>query len=113
MGSKQSADGIPRRTFVKGLAVGAAVAGLGLWRTPAFAQGNPQAKWSDLSGTDFDLRIGETPMNVTGNPRVAITVNGSIPAPTLHWREGELIDKNGSSGWIRAESTERSWVIEG
>ena len=80
-----------RRTFVKGLAVGGAVAGLGLWRTPAFAQGNTPARWSDLSGTDFDLRIGDTPMNFTGQPRTAITVNGSVPAPTLHWKEGDTV----------------------
>jgi CopA family copper-resistance protein len=83
--------GVSRRTFVKGLAAGGTVAGLGLWRAPAFAQGNTPARWSDLSGTDFDLRIGETPMNVTGNPRVAFTVNGSIPAPTLHWKEGDTV----------------------
>jgi CopA family copper-resistance protein len=80
-----------RRTFVKGLAVGGAVSGLGLWRTPAFAQGNTPARWSDLSGTDFDLGIGETPMNFTGQPRTAITVNGSVPAPTLHWKEGDTV----------------------
>ena len=80
-----------RRTFVKGLAVGGAVAGLGLWRTTALAQGNTPARWSDLSGTDFDLRIGETPMNFTGTPRTAITVNGSVPAPTLHWKEGDTV----------------------
>ena len=32
--------GMTRRTFVKGLAIGGAAAGFGLWRTPAFAQGN-------------------------------------------------------------------------
>jgi CopA family copper-resistance protein len=82
---------MPRRTFVKGLAVGGAAAGLGLWRTSAFAQGNTPSRWSDLSGTEFDLRIGETPMNFTGSPRTAITVNGSIPAPTLHWKEGDTV----------------------
>jgi FtsP/CotA-like multicopper oxidase with cupredoxin domain/YHS domain-containing protein len=44
-----------------------------------------------LSGTDFDLRIGETPMNFTGSPKVAITVNGSVPAPLLRWREGDTV----------------------
>jgi FtsP/CotA-like multicopper oxidase with cupredoxin domain len=67
---------MPRRTFVKGLAVGGAAAGLGLWRASAFAQGNTSSRWSDLSGTEFDLRIGETPMNFTGRPRTAITING-------------------------------------
>jgi CopA family copper-resistance protein len=80
-----------RRTFVKGLAVGGAAAGLGLWRAPALAQGNPPVAWSALSGTEFDLRIGETPMNFTGNPRVAFTVNGSVPAPTLRWKEGDTV----------------------
>jgi CopA family copper-resistance protein len=80
-----------RRTFVRGLAVGGTVAGLDLWHIPAFAQGNAPARWSDITGTDFDLRIGETPMNFTGNPRVAFTVNGSIPAPTLHWNEGDTV----------------------
>ncbi|HEU4689397.1 MAG TPA: copper resistance system multicopper oxidase, partial [Vicinamibacterales bacterium] len=42
-------------------------------------------------GTDFDLRIGETPMNFTGNPRTAFTVNGSVPAPTLRWKEGDTV----------------------
>ncbi|HEY6616270.1 MAG TPA: copper resistance system multicopper oxidase, partial [Vicinamibacterales bacterium] len=82
---------VSRRTFVRGLAVGGAAAGLGLWRTPAFAQGNPPIAWTALSGTEFDLRIGETPMNFTGHPRVAFTVNGSVPAPTLRWKEGDTV----------------------
>ena len=80
-----------RRTFVKGLAFGAAAAGIGLWREPAFARGNPPASWQTLAGSDFDLRIGETPMNVTGAPRTAFTVNGSLPAPTLRWKEGDTV----------------------
>jgi len=82
---------VSRRTFVKGLAVGGAAAGLGLWRASALAQGNPPVTWTALSGTEFDLRIGETPMNFTGNPRVAFTVNGSVPAPTLRWKEGDTV----------------------
>jgi hypothetical protein len=27
-----------------------------------------------LSGTDFDLRTGETPLNFTGHPRIGITL---------------------------------------
>lgn len=80
-----------RRTFVKGLAMGGAAATLGLWRTPLSAQGNPPASWTALAGSDFDLRIGETPMNFTGSPRIAFTVNGSVPAPTLRWKEGDTV----------------------
>ena len=89
--SRRLSDGVSRRTFVKGLAVGGAAAGLGLWREPAFAQGNAPAPWGTLAGTDFDLRIGETPMNFTGSPKIALTVNGSVPAPTLRWKEGDTV----------------------
>ncbi|MDI3356255.1 copper resistance system multicopper oxidase [Pseudomonas sp. UYIF39] len=79
-----------RRTFVKGLAVGGLLGGLGLWRTPVWAvtsPGEPQV----LAGTDFDLFIGETPVNITGNPRTAMTINGGIPGPLLRWREGDTV----------------------
>ncbi|SEE37795.1 MULTISPECIES: copper resistance system multicopper oxidase [Pseudomonas] len=79
-----------RRTFVKGLAAGGLLGGLGLWRTPVWAitsPGEPQV----LAGTDFDLFIGETPVNITGNPRTAITINGGIPGPLLRWREGDTV----------------------
>jgi CopA family copper-resistance protein len=90
--SRQSRTARPsRRAFVKGLAASGAVASLGLLRAPAYAQGNPRAAWTSMTGNDFDLRIGETAVNVTGSPRVAIAVNDSIPAPTLRWREGETV----------------------
>jgi len=44
-----------------------------------------------LSGTEFNLEIGESIVNFTGNPRIATTVNGSLPAPTLRWREGDTV----------------------
>ncbi len=79
-----------RRTFVKSLAAGTVLGGLGLWRTPVWAvnsPGQPQV----LSGSDFDLFIGETPVNFTGAPRTAMTINGSLPGPLLRWREGDTV----------------------
>jgi len=40
-------------------------------------------------GSEFDLRIGETEVNITGKRRTALTINGSLPGPTLRWREGD------------------------
>ena len=80
-----------RRTFVKGLAMGGVVAGLGLWRDTAWAQGAPRQATGMLSGTDFDLNLGETLVDFTGAPRIAHTVNGSLPAPILRWREGDTV----------------------
>ena len=79
-----------RRQFVKGLALGGAVAGLGGWRSTAFAQPG-RAGLTTLTGTSFDLRIAETPMNFTGAARQAITVNGTVPAPILRWKEGDTV----------------------
>ncbi len=97
-----------RRTFVKGLAVGGAAAGLGLWPAPAWAQVGRREAMRELSGTSFDLRIGETAMNFTGQPRTALTVNGSIPAPTLRWREGDDIELRVANG-LTGEDTSIHW----
>ena len=34
----------------------------------------------------YDLTIGKTSVNVTGQPRAAITVNGQLPAPLLRFK---------------------------
>jgi FtsP/CotA-like multicopper oxidase with cupredoxin domain len=80
-----------RRRFVQGLAAGGAIAGFGLWPRATWALKSP-GNANVLPGTDFDLVIGETPMNFTGRTRPAITVNGSIPGPILRWREGTTVN---------------------
>ena len=79
-----------RRTFVKGLAASGLLGGLGLWRTPVWAITSP-CEPQVLAGSDFELFIGETPVNITGNPRTAMTINGSLPGPLLRWREGDTV----------------------
>ena len=71
--------------------MGGAVAGLGLWRPAASAQTDAGQQLVSLTGTEFDLTIGETLMDFTGSPRLAVTVNGSLPAPTLRWKEGDTV----------------------
>jgi CopA family copper-resistance protein len=101
-----------RRRFMQGLAAGGVVAGLGLWTKPSWAlssAGGPGV----LAGTDFDLVIGETPMNFTGRTRTAITVNGSVPAPLLRWREGTTVNLRVSNalpeGSIHGHETSIHW----
>ncbi len=85
---------LPRRRFIQGLAAGGVLLGLSpwsktVWAREASATATGTAKV--LSGTEFDLTIAETPVNFTGSPRMATTVNGSIPAPTLRFREGDTV----------------------
>lgn len=108
---------INRRTFVKGLAAGSAAAGMGLWPARGFSQGagNPEGlppqagrmSQATLTGTEFDLRIAESPVNFTGAPRVGITVNGTIPAPLLRWREGDTVTMRVANAL--AEDTSIHW----
>ena len=80
-----------RRTFVKGLAIGGSAAAFGLWHPSRLTAADRSQARASLAGTDFDLAIGETLMDFTGAPRVAVTVNDSVPAPTLRWREGDTV----------------------
>ena len=82
---------LSRRQFVQGLAAGGAAAALGLWPKNSWALSGP-GNTNIFSGTQFDLAIGETPMNFTGRTRPAITVNGSLPAPILRWKEGTTVN---------------------
>ncbi|MBF8646941.1 copper resistance system multicopper oxidase [Pseudomonas pudica] len=79
-----------RRSFVKGLAATGLLGGLGMWRAPVWAVTSPGHP-TVLSGTDFDLYIGELPVNITGTARTAMAINGSIPGPILRWREGDTV----------------------
>jgi hypothetical protein len=66
------AFGNSRRRFVQGLAAGGAVAGFGLWPKALWAMKSP-GQLTVLAGTEFDLAIGETPVNFTGRTRPAIS----------------------------------------
>jgi FtsP/CotA-like multicopper oxidase with cupredoxin domain len=46
---------------------------------------------AELTGPQFDLEIGTTPVSYTGRPRTATTVNGQVPAPLLRMREGDEV----------------------
>ncbi len=83
----------PRRRFVRGLAAGGVLLGMASWSGQSWARDTKPASTGApvLRGTEFNLVIAESPVNFTGNPRMATTINGSIPAPTLHWREGDTV----------------------
>lgn len=89
-----SLHGHSRRRFIQGLAASGAVLGLSpsidtVWAGVAAETATGTAPV--LSGTEFDLTVAETAVNFTGRPRMATTINGSIPAPILRWREGDTV----------------------
>jgi CopA family copper-resistance protein len=71
-----------RRRFVLGLAATGLAAGL---RLP------PVTAAPVLAGPEVDLTIGTAPVRLTGARRQALVINGSLPAPTLRFREGDTV----------------------
>ncbi len=87
---------ISRRRFIKGLSIAGALAASGQSRY-LLASEEAGRRLKVLKGNNFDLTIGETPVNLTGKPRMATTVNGTFPAPVLRWKEGETVTLNVSN----------------
>jgi CopA family copper-resistance protein len=85
---------ISRRRFVTGLAVGGAVLGLGGFPSALLASSGPAEQLPELKGRRFDLNLAPAPVNFTGTKCMATAVNGSVPAPTLRWREGDTVTLN-------------------
>ncbi|WP_308365920.1 MULTISPECIES: copper resistance system multicopper oxidase [unclassified Microbulbifer] len=91
---------LSRRTFVTGLAAGAvtgaAASALALPSGLRAASPRPEPRQAvqTLRGNHFDLGIGYTRVNFTGRERQATTVNGSLPAPILRWKEGQKVTLN-------------------
>ena len=77
---------VARRQFVKGLTASALLAGL----APSSLLAAP-ANSTTLTGNTFDLTLSEIPVNITGKRRMATSINGSLPGPTLRMKEGEDI----------------------
>lgn len=74
-----------RRRFLQG--IGAAIGLAGFSPGALFAAQDRR----HLRGTSFDLEIGPMRVNFTGADRIAIAVNGQVPAPTLYWSEGDTV----------------------
>ena len=81
---------ISRRRFVQGLAIGGTIAALdgGGWH--AFGEAVPRSP-EILTGKHFAITIDSLPVNFTGRRSVATAINGSVPGPTLRWREGDTV----------------------
>ena len=80
----------PRRKFLQGVAAGGMALGMAPWSNLLAAPKSASA-FQTLNGPEFDLMIAQTPVNFTGKQCMATTVNGTLPGPTLRWREGETV----------------------
>ncbi len=98
---------LPRRQFVKGLAMGGALLGLGISPEHLLAAPAHFSAQQTLTGKRFNLTIGPQKVNFTGRQRIATAVNGTVPGPILHWKEGDKITLDVSNKL--AESSSIHW----
>ena len=84
---QMSMPSLNRRRFIQGMIAAGFVSWWPGWEAEASSSLLP----SELRGTEFDFTIDTLPVNFTGKPRVAVSVNGSVPGPTLRWREGDTV----------------------
>lgn len=80
---------LSRRQFVQGLTIAGVAASSGAWARPTTQTITDQTL--QLKGNSFDLTIDEAWVNYTGKPRLATVINGSLPAPTLYFKEGDTV----------------------
>ncbi|OUR87043.1 hypothetical protein A9Q92_04875, partial [Methylophaga sp. 42_8_T64] len=80
---------LSRRQFVVGASALMAYSALP-WPTRSFA-GYESQFTPTLTGKNFALDIDYQNVNFTGKQGIATTVNGSLPAPTLRWKQGERV----------------------
>ena len=81
---------LTRRRFVQGIAA----AGVAAFIEGKFSRADAETishSPSVLTGNHFDLAIEPHYVDFTGRRVKAIKINGSLPGPTLKWREGETV----------------------
>ncbi len=87
-----------RRHLLRGAAASGAYAGaaslLPAWAQNAHGVHSLKTQPPALTGPEFDLSIGRANVMIGGRKGHAVTVNGSLPAPLIRFREGERVTLN-------------------
>jgi CopA family copper-resistance protein len=87
-----SASGKSRRKFVLG--TGSLLATGAFSTSKLVLAANSLMPQQNQTSNKYDLAIGYQKVNFTGQDRLATSVNGSVPAPVLRWKEGERVTLN-------------------
>ncbi|WP_428410419.1 copper resistance system multicopper oxidase [Hyphococcus sp.] len=86
---------LTRRHLLHGAAAGGFYAGaaglLPAWAQSGHGDHDMRKSPAALTGPDFDLTIGHADVLIGGRKGHAVTVNGTLPAPLIRFREGENV----------------------
>src|SRR3546814_16613269 len=87
---------LDRRSFLRGAGFAGGTAALAAW-LPAWAQPVSEGLTVPIptvSGTDITLKIARQTMTIDGHRSATIDINGNVPAPLIHLREGPTVRPN-------------------
>jgi CopA family copper-resistance protein len=103
-----------RRDFLKTAVKGAFVTTIGATLPlPAWSQsGTPRANLERTGPKSrYDLEIGYQPMTLNGRtePIQATAINGTVPGPLVHLREGDRVQLNVTNNLLDSEHTSIHW----
>jgi len=103
-------EAITRRHFIKATGAGLFLAGLHFalplptWAftaSPGIEQTTPQSR--------YDLTIGYSPIRIDGREGTSTGINGTVPGPLVHLREGDDVLLNVSNGLMDTEHSSIHW----
>ena len=102
---------IDRRCFIKRLGTGAFVTSVGALPIPAWAGTPTQGIVQGEPRRRYNLDIGYTPFKIRGRTeRVrATSINGTVPGPLMHWREGDTVVMNVTNSLMDSGHTSIHW----
>jgi CopA family copper-resistance protein len=102
--------GITRRKFIKATGAGLFLAGLH-WTIPLPSWARTATAGIEKEGfkNRYDLSIVYSPIRIDGRESTATAINGSVPGPLVHLREGEDVTLNVTNELMDVEHTSIHW----
>ncbi|WP_435549629.1 copper resistance system multicopper oxidase [Desulfobacterium sp. N47] len=101
---------ITRRSFIRTTGAGLFLAGLhSALPLPAWALRANSGIKAAPSQRRYDLAIGYSPINIDGREGTATAINGSVPGPLIHLREGDDVVLNVTNRLMDTEDASIHW----
>ncbi len=103
-------NSMTRRGFIKSTGSAIFLAGLN-WTFPLPAWAGTATSGIEKTGSKnrYDLTIAYSPIRIDGREDTATAINGSVPGPLVHLREGEDVALNVTNGLMDVEHASIHW----
>ncbi|KJS28890.1 MAG: hypothetical protein VR64_22520 [Desulfatitalea sp. BRH_c12] len=105
-----TSKGFTRRDFIKTAGTGLFLAGVHLGLPlPAWAVSAGSGVRKATASNRYDLTVGYSPIRIDGRTGTATAVNGTVPGPLLHLREGDEVTLRVANQLMDSEHSSIHW----